>query len=121
LGNYIHEFSGPTEEEKGEENQMLTVKVTKQIRHVAGPPAPTGEISTAEQDLGRFTTRIVQSEKVDVHILRPGELVEVAGDGFAFYIAPRDKKIEGFADEVEFWFEAFIENSTGATTKVVRF
>ncbi len=101
---------------------MLTVKVTKQLRHAQWPPAPNGVVSTAEEDIGRFSTRIVESEKVDVHVLRPGELFEVAGDGFAFYISPRDKpRPEGFALEVEFWHEAFIENSSGATTKVVRF
>lgn len=101
---------------------MLTVKVTKQIRHAEGPPAPKGVVSTAEEDMGRFSTRIVESDHVDVHVLRPGELYEVAGSDFAFYIAPRDKpRPEGFADEVDFWFEAFIENSAGATTQTVRF
>lgn len=105
---------------------MLTVKVTKQIRHAQGPPAPTGVVSTAEEDLGRFSTRIVESDHVDIHILRPGELYEVAGgkadDSFAFYVAPRDRpRPEGFAEEVDFWFEAFVENSAGATTHIVRF
>lgn len=98
---------------------MLTVKVTKQVHHAVRSP---DAVNTAEGDVGRWTTRIVESENVDIHILRPGELVEVAGDGFAFYIAPRDKpRPQGFADEVDFWFEAFIENSAGATTEVVRF
>ena len=99
---------------------MLTVKVMKD-----------GRINT-EQDVagrgneGRFSTKILEAEEVDVHVLRPGELVEVAarcGDRtYAFYVADRHKpRPDGFADEVDFWFSAFIENSSGATTEVVRF
>lgn len=75
---------------------------------------------------GRFSTKIVEAEEVDIHVLRPGELVEVAarcGDRtYAFYVADQHKpRPDGFADEVDFWFSAFIENSSGATTEVVRF
>ena len=103
---------------------MLTVKVTKQVHHAVGEPDAA---TTAESDIGRFSTRIVETDHVDIHILRPGELIEVAGGppgegSFAFYIAPREKpRPKGFADEIDFWFEAFIENSAGATTEVVRF
>jgi hypothetical protein len=102
---------------------MLTVKVTKQVHHAVRAPGAT---VTDESDIGRVSTRVVETDHVDIHILRPGELYEVAGghgeNSFAFYIAPRDKpRPEGFADEVDFWFQAFIENSAGATTEIVRF
>jgi hypothetical protein len=99
---------------------MFTIKVTKRIRNV-----DLNGVEVAPM-IGRFSTRIVEAEQVDVHILRPGELTEVAwsrGDiNGAFYVIPHDaERPQEFADEVEFWFEAFIENSTGATTEMVRF
>lgn len=90
---------------------MLTVKVTKQNEDENGKKI--------------FSTRIVEAEQVDVHILRPN-LYEVAANGpgdrsVAFYIAPRGgNRPEGFADEVDFWYEAFVENSAGATTQMIR-
>lgn len=99
----------PTEEEG---DDMLTVKVTKQLQ-------PDGDLPL------RFSTKIVETEHVDIYTLRPGELYEVAGgtppNSFAFLIAPRGTRPEGFADEVDFWYQAFIENSAGATTEVVKF
>jgi hypothetical protein len=101
---------------------MLTVKVTKTAVDAEGKFIP-----------GRLTTKIVEAIDVDVHVLRPGELYEVAGSGlhairgglndsFAFYIANQSKpRPEGFADEVEFWNSAYIENSAGKTTETVRF
>ena len=99
---------------------MLTVKVMKD------GTAITDQDVVARGSSGRFSTKIVEAEEVDVHVLRPGELVEVAarcGDRtYAFYVADRHKpRPDGFADEVDFWFSAFIENSSGATTEVVRF
>ena len=95
---------------------MLTVKVMKQMRDLGGAPIP-----------GKFSTRIVEASEVDIHMLRPGELYEVAanypGSGVAaFYIADNAKpRPEGFADEVDFWYAAYIENSAGATTEVIKF
>ena len=99
---------------------MLTVKVMKD------GTAITDQDVVARGNGGRFSTKIVEAEEVDVHVLRPGELIEVAarcGDRtYAFYVADRHKpRPDGFADEVDFWFSAFIENSSGATTEVVRF
>ena len=100
---------------------MLTVKVTQQVRHGAQAPSPMDR-----DDVGRFSTRIIEAETVNIHYTRPGEVIEVAGGvgdkSFAFNIIRRGAaRPEGFADEVEFWHEAFIENSAGATTEVVRF
>lgn len=93
---------------------MLTVKL---MRHQTG--ADNQPIS------GGFSTRIIEASEVNVHILRPGELAEVSGtngaDSFAFYVAARGKQPKGFAEGVEFWYKAFIENSAGATTEVVGF
>jgi hypothetical protein len=99
---------------------MLTVKLSRQVRHGAQAPAPM-----EPGDVGRFSTRIIEAESVDVHYIRPGEVIEVAGGvgdrSFAFNIIRRGaERPEGFADEVDFWHEAFIENSAGATTEVVR-
>lgn len=102
---------------------MLTVKVTKTVVDGQG-----------KRLLGHFSTKIVEAVEVDIHILRPGELYEVAGLGrlsssmdagdnsFAYYIAhPSLGRPDGFADEVDFWDSAYIENSAGKTTEVVRF
>ncbi len=100
---------------------MLTVKLMK------AATLPLGITPSDNSTAGRFSTKIIEANEVDIHVLRPGELTEVAGirdDGksFAFYVADRNKKRpEGFADEVEFYFAAFIENSSGATTESVRF
>lgn len=101
---------------------MLTVKLTKPMLDETGKPST-----------GRFSTKIIEAVEVDIHILRPGELYEVAGTGvhaadvssnpsFAFYIAnPEKERPSGFADCVDFWSSAYIENSAGKTTEVVRF
>jgi hypothetical protein len=99
---------------------MLTVKVMKD-----GTAITDQDVATRGSS-GRFSTKIVEAEEVDVHVLRPGELIEVAarcGDRtYAFYVADRHKpRPDGFTDEVDFCFSAFIENSAGATTEVVRF
>ena len=94
---------------------MFTVKVTKRAVDEKG-----------ERISGRFCTKMVEGSEVNVFVLRPGELQEVAGTGpsgcFAFYVAnPQLGRPEGFADEVDFWDSAFIENSAGKTTETVRF
>ena len=109
---------------------MLTVKVTKTSRNT------NGELMT-----GLFSTKIVEAVEVNIHILRPGPdnphspwLYEVSGVGklsgntdggdnsFAFYVADQSKpRPEGFADCIDFWNSAYIENSAGKTTEVVRF
>lgn len=99
---------------------MLTVKVMKDGSDI------TDQDVAARGSGGRFSTKIVEAEEVNIYVLRPGELIEVAarcGDRtYAFYVADRrNPRPDGFADEVDFWFSAFIENSSGATTEVVRF
>lgn len=100
---------------------MLTVKFMK------APPASSPDVVQTPSMHGCFSTKILQATEVDIHVIHPGELYEVAGtrdDGksFAFYIADRNKpRPEGFALEVDFWFSAYIENSAGATTEAVRF
>ena len=86
---------------------MLTVKLMKDSNTGLQDLAGRG-------DCGRFSTKIVEAEEVDIHVLRPGELVEVAGKcgdrSFAFYVADRYKpRPDGFSDEIDFWFSAFIE------------
>lgn len=96
---------------------MLTVKLMRVLNQ---------EIPD-EASSGRFTTKIIEACEVDVHVLRPHELTEVSGicpggGSFAFYVADRNKpRPDGFADCVDFYFSAFIENSHGATTESVRF
>lgn len=73
------------------------------------------------------TMQFIEATQVNIHYLRPDELIEIAGKGtsgeiFSYYVAPNNKpRPEGFADEVEFWWEAYIENSTGKTTHTIRF
>jgi hypothetical protein len=77
---------------------------------------------------GYHTTRLVEALEVDIHILRPGELQEIAvrgpgGDSGAFYVADSalPRPLTGFAPEVDFWEQAYVENSAGKTTHSVRF
>jgi hypothetical protein len=102
---------------------MLTVKLYATI--VIPPPAnpPGGETSP----IRRPTIKILEASEIDIYILRPGELYEVAGvccDGhaFAYYVADdRKPKPEGFAEETVFWYTVYIENSAGATTHSLKF
>ena len=88
-----------------------------------GMPASVDEIRNST----RFSTKIIEAPEVEVHYLRPGELAEVQvrdgpydTSGQAFYIADRDKpRPEGFADEIDFYYEAIIENAAGKTTQIV--
>lgn len=107
---------------------MLTVKLMKAIQHEppAGTPVNAPPVTV-------FSTKIVEAEQVDIHYLRNGALVEIAvhepvpaakgaPSGMAFYLADRDKpRPEGFADEVDFYYAAYVENAHGATTQVVKF
>ena len=91
---------------------MLTVKLMKATRY-------PGESDT------RFSTKLVEATEVDIHILRPGELYEVSARNgelrSAYYIADPEKgRPKGFADEVDFYYAAYVENSSGATTEMVR-
>jgi len=101
---------------------MLTVKVMRVLPELPNIEGGTGYIKPC-----RFSTKIVEADEVEIHTHRPGELYSVEGsckDGssFAFYISDSYKpKPEGFADEVVFWYAAYIENSNGATTEVVKF
>jgi len=104
---------------------MFTVKLYRRIAdgHRGGDPQTDGSSRPIV-----FSTKIVQGLEVDVHQLRPNELVEVAvrhdneGHNTAFYVAPSGRpRPEGFADEIEFYYAAYIENAHGATTEVVKF
>lgn len=90
---------------------MLTVKLMRRADHGEGK--------------FQFSTKIIEAMEVDVHILRPGELLEIAihphhgQDTRAFYI----KGIEDPTPdniEADFYYEAYIENAAGRTTQVVR-
>jgi len=83
--------------------------------------------SSGEPDLlaGQKVVKLLEAEEVIIYVLRPEKLVEVHGwngtKDFSYYISKDGKRPEGFASDIEFWREAYIENSNGATTHVVRF
>ncbi len=99
---------------------MFTVKLMrKQTDFSEGP--------CKESEMGMFSTKIVEGVEVNIFVLRPRELKEVCvlgerdGNSIAFLIAdPSKPKPSGFAPEEDFWSIAFIENSVGATTEVVK-
>lgn len=103
---------------------MFTVKLMMaRDSTLLSPPAPM----VAGTKITRFSTKIIEATEVDVHILRHGELYELhvtqpGGGDQAFYIANRDKpRPEGFADDISFYYEAYIENSAGKTIEAIRF
>jgi hypothetical protein len=92
---------------------MLTVKLTRE----------TGGIGDATPVR---ITKILEADEVEITKLRYGEIYDVSGfyrdNEFSFYLAdPEKSRPEGFAANIIFWEEAYIENSSGATTEVVRF
>ena len=92
---------------------MLTIKLSRK-NNTAGDKGPS-----------LWTTKIVEASEVDIHELRVNELseIEVVVDGksMVFYIADNNgPRPAGFAESVLFWHNVYIENSTGATTHVVR-
>lgn len=103
---------------------MFTVKLMKAVKDIELPNAPSpGPIGGP---VYRFSTRLVEATEVIIHTLRAGELYEVAttnGDhSDAFYICDHVKgRPAGFADDVDFYYAAFIENAAGRTTDSVRF
>jgi hypothetical protein len=77
-------------------------------------------------------TFLVEAKTVGIFILKPDTLVElsgVAGTGekFCFYIQnPECNNFPGtmhfgIPSNAELWDEAYIENSSGATTEIIRF
>lgn len=102
---------------------MFTVKLYRRLSHqTENGPKADGIVPVV------FSTKIVHGIEVDVHWLRPNELAEVAvkhdreGHNSAYYIADSGKpRPSGFADEVEFYYSAYIENAHGSTTESVRF
>lgn len=101
---------------------MFTVKLMKVRRDEVSPEGPSGPPVPCT-----FTTKLLEAGEVDIHTLRPGRLFSVEGmtpDGksFAYYVADRNEpRPEGFAPEIDFYYAAFIENSAGATTEIVKF
>jgi hypothetical protein len=98
---------------------MLTVKLYRTIKG-----RPLGEDSDFP---AKRVIKIVETDEVDIYTLRPGELYEIAGTShtgksFAYYISDdRQPRPNGFADEIEFYYAAYVENSSGATTEAVTF
>lgn len=91
-------------------------------------PAFLMNSSSDADDLLRITTKIIEAIEVEIICHRPGVLYEIVGklvdggDQFSYYIANHDcQRPEGFAQEIEFAYEAYVENSSGATTASVRF
>lgn len=103
---------------------MLTIKLMKAAQTT---DAGVGEDANVPRTV--FSTKILEAEEVTIYDHRPGELAEVAivqpssvlPKHLAFYLAPRGKRPAGFADEVDFYYAAFIENSRGSTTQSVTF
>jgi hypothetical protein len=98
---------------------MFTVKLYRTIKG-----RPLGEDSYFP---AKSATKLVEAEEVTVYLLRHDELYHVVGltpggRPFAFYVANDEKpRPPGFADDIDFYYAAYIENSAGATTETVKF
>lgn len=83
--------------------------------------------ATGERLMWLEKQRLVSADIVNVYTLRHGELFEVAGESkdgtsCSFYVANQDlPRPYGFADSVDMWDRAYIENASGKTTRVVNF
>lgn len=100
---------------------MLTVKL------LLATPTHADNVA-ADNTPGRYvwTTLIVEADEVKIHNLRNSDLFEVAGScgarSFAYYVADREKpRPWGFADEIDFYYAAYVENASGKTVEAVRF
>lgn len=97
---------------------MFTVKLMTARQDALGVQAPSTDLPAEV----RFSTKLVEATEVYIHWLRAGQLAEIATPTAAFYVADRNKgRPAGFADEIEFYYAAYIENSAGKTTEVVQF
>lgn len=75
----------------------------------------------------RIAARIVEGVEVSYVVIRPGELVKVrvktAGDrpDVELFLAPRGAPTPpGIQEGGEFYSTAYVENSRGATTQVIK-
>jgi hypothetical protein len=117
------------EEEEGE--KMFTVKIMKQdaFKFADGPTGKDGTTATCLKQC----TKLIEASEVEIHTLRYQELYGVSGitnDGrkFYYYIANPDRpfpediaKEDSGTGEPIFGYAAYIENSAGATTEVIKF
>jgi hypothetical protein len=120
------------------EKKMFTIKLRrneeKMVRTeshssiLEGDPAQDTEVTYLRG------TVLIEAKTVGIYLVRPNVLVELSGttstgEKFCFYVQnpqyalpPGEKNIGiGLPSDVEFWDEAYIENSSGATTEIVRF
>jgi hypothetical protein len=109
---------------------LFTVKIKKlDPFSLIGTPDDDGKGTVCY----RHCTKLIEATDVAIHTLRPGELYGISGttgDGkkFYYYIADPDvpqpadiTKADSVTGESLFGYEAYIENSAGATTEVVKF
>ena len=72
-------------------------------------------------------TKLVEAEEVFVNEIRKNELIQICADDKSFVIANPakitciDDLLPGDPKPKELWSEAYVENSSGATTDRVRF
>lgn len=110
---------------------MFTVKIMKHDSFVF-EDGPVGDDGVASSCL-KHCTKLIEASEVDIHTLRYQELYGVSGitsggRKFYYYVAHPDKpfpediaKEDSGTGESIFGYAAYIENSAGATTEVVKF
>lgn len=80
-----------------------------------------------DDEAGKFTTKLLEANEVNVYTLKPNELFEIAngetGDkSWAYFIAnPNMPAPTQFSPDVQFWDACFVENATGKTTVAIKF
>jgi hypothetical protein len=111
---------------------MFTVKIMRQdlFSYEGGP---VGEDGSSPPPSWKQCTKLIEASEVSIHTLRYQELYGISGvssngQKFYYYVAHPDKpypkniaKEDSGTGENIFGYAAYIENSSGATTEVVKF
>ena len=92
---------------------MFTVKLMRQAVDENSKTIP-----------GRFSTKIMEAPEVGIHVLEPGDLIEIAVGSSVAYIVPRNRAIGKFLEDwsiqsYDAYFIAYVENAAGKTTEIV--
>jgi hypothetical protein len=104
---------------------MFTIKIMRRKTVQTGKEYVDPDGNTGQCTEYLYSTQIIEAKHIHIYELNSSTVFEVAGEdsegkSFAYYIANSDKpRPSNFADEIEFGYKAYVENSAGKTTEVI--